>query len=78
MFLWSLIFGFVLQICIESIFPVNEEVKMCISQAANSIGLKEIPKFKVEMGDEQDWVSKNQVSLLVNRGGMVYTKCFTF
>ncbi|XP_013621136.1 PREDICTED: ribosomal protein L11 methyltransferase [Brassica oleracea var. oleracea] len=50
------------EICIESIFPVNEEVKMCISQAANSIGLKEIPKFKVEMGDEQDWVSKNQES----------------
>ncbi|CAN6842252.1 unnamed protein product [Brassica oleracea] len=52
------------EICIESIFPVNEEVKMCISQAANSIGLKEIPKFKVEMGDEQDWVTKNQASLL--------------
>ncbi|XP_013676252.2 ribosomal protein L11 methyltransferase-like [Brassica napus] len=50
------------EICIESIFPVNEEVKMCISQAANSIGLKEIPKFKVEMGDEQDWVTKNQES----------------
>ncbi|CAN7039113.1 hypothetical protein IGI04_005631 [Brassica rapa subsp. trilocularis] len=50
------------EICIESIFPVNEEVKMCISQAANSIGLKEIPKFKVELGDEQDWVTKNQES----------------
>ncbi|XP_010446245.1 PREDICTED: uncharacterized protein LOC104729037 isoform X2 [Camelina sativa] len=48
------------EICIESIFPVHEEVKMCISQAANSIGLKEIPKFKVEMGDEQDWITKNQ------------------
>ncbi|ESQ43097.1 hypothetical protein EUTSA_v10015851mg [Eutrema salsugineum] len=48
------------EICIESIFPVNEEVKMCISQAANSIGLKEIPKFKVEMGDELDWITKNQ------------------
>lgn len=63
MFLWSLIFEVYLQICIESIFPVNEEVKMCISQAADSIGLKEIPKFKVELGDEQDWVTKNQVSL---------------
>ena len=58
-----LIFEVYLQICIESIFPVNEEVKMCISQAADSIGLKEIPKFKVELGDEQDWVTKNQVSL---------------
>jgi ribosomal protein L11 methyltransferase len=48
------------EICIESIFPVHEEVKMCISQAANSIGLKEIPKFKVEMGDELDWITKNQ------------------
>ncbi|KAJ0246236.1 Ribosomal protein L11 methyltransferase-like protein [Hirschfeldia incana] len=48
------------EICIESIFPVHEEVKMCISQAANSIGLKEIPKFKVELGDEQDWLTKNQ------------------
>ncbi|KAJ4911366.1 ribosomal protein L11 methyltransferase-related [Raphanus sativus] len=35
---------------------------MCISQAANSIGLKEIPKFKVELGDEQDWITKNQES----------------
>ncbi|EFH40551.1 hypothetical protein ARALYDRAFT_495472 [Arabidopsis lyrata subsp. lyrata] len=48
------------EICIELIFPVHEEVKMCISQAANSIGLKEIPKFKVEIGDEQDWITKNQ------------------
>ncbi|CAH8360293.1 unnamed protein product [Eruca vesicaria subsp. sativa] len=48
------------EICIESIFPVHEEVKMCISQAANSIGLKEIPKFNVELGDEQDWITKNQ------------------
>ncbi|KAH0896822.1 hypothetical protein HID58_046390 [Brassica napus] len=52
------------EICIESIFPVNEEVKMCISQAANSIGLKEIPKFKVEMGDEQDW--RACITLLVH------------
>ncbi|XP_020889497.1 uncharacterized protein LOC9300368 isoform X2 [Arabidopsis lyrata subsp. lyrata] len=29
-------------------------------EAANSIGLKEIPKFKVEIGDEQDWITKNQ------------------
>ncbi|KAL1206599.1 hypothetical protein V5N11_027166 [Cardamine amara subsp. amara] len=50
------------EICIESIFPVDQEVKMCISQAANSIGLKEIPKFKVEMGDELDWITKNQES----------------
>ncbi|KAL0824607.1 hypothetical protein Bca101_048284 [Brassica carinata] len=50
-------------ICIESIFPVNEEVKMCISQAANSIGLKEIPKFKVEMGDEQDWESFQPIEI---------------
>ncbi|VVB15875.1 unnamed protein product [Arabis nemorensis] len=48
------------EICIESIFPVHEEVKMCISHAADSIGLKEIPKFKVEMGDEHDWITKNQ------------------
>lgn len=41
---------------------------MCISQAANSIGLKEIPKFNVEMGDEQDWITKNQVSFNFNKG----------
>jgi len=40
---------------------------MCISQAANSIGLKEIPKFKVEMGDELDWITKNQVSSEFNK-----------
>ncbi|CAA7049095.1 unnamed protein product [Microthlaspi erraticum] len=50
------------EICVESIFPVDQEVKMCISQAANSIGLKEIPNFQVEMGDEIDWIAKNQES----------------
>lgn len=44
---------------------------MCISQAANSIGLKEIPKFKVEMGDEQDWITKNQVSSEFNKGRII-------
>lgn len=49
---------------------MHEEVKMCISLAADSIGLKEMPKFKVEMGDEHDWITKNQVSLELTRGSI--------
>ncbi|XP_010537033.1 PREDICTED: uncharacterized protein LOC104811875 [Tarenaya hassleriana] len=50
------------EIRIDSIFPVDGEVKMCISQAADLVGLKEIPNYEVEMGEEYDWVTKTQES----------------
>lgn len=54
------------QICIDSIFPEGEDVKTCISRAADSISLKEMPSYEVKMGEQFDWIKKTQVNLLVN------------
>lgn len=35
---------------------------MCLSQAANSIGLKETPPYEVNLGDQYEWVRKTQES----------------
>lgn len=32
-----------------------------LSQAADSIGLKEIPAYEVKMGKQCDWIRKTQV-----------------
>ncbi|KAJ8755096.1 hypothetical protein K2173_016799 [Erythroxylum novogranatense] len=45
---------------INSIFLEYEDVGMCISQAANSIGLEEIPTYEVNSGKQCDWVQKTQ------------------
>jgi hypothetical protein len=37
---------------------------MCLSQAANSIGLKETPPYEVNLGDQYEWVRKTQVDFL--------------
>ncbi|KAL5565284.1 hypothetical protein UlMin_028448 [Ulmus minor] len=50
------------EICIDSIFPEDEDVSMCISHAADSIGLKQIPKYEVKLGDQYDWIKKTQES----------------
>ncbi|CAK7327759.1 unnamed protein product [Dovyalis caffra] len=50
------------EVCIDSIFPECELVDVCISQAADSIGLKEIPTYEVKSGDQYDWVRKTQES----------------
>ncbi|OMO88935.1 Ribosomal protein L11 methyltransferase [Corchorus capsularis] len=50
------------EICIESIFPELEDVDVCISQAADSIGLKEIPSYEVKKGEHHDWIKKTQES----------------
>lgn len=52
-----------MQIYIESIFPESEDVDVCISQAADSVGLKEIPSYEVKIGEQYDWIKKTQVSL---------------
>jgi hypothetical protein len=53
-----------MQISINSIFPEGEDVNVCISHAANSIGLNEIPHYEVKMGDQYGWIKKTQVDLL--------------
>ncbi|XP_022733494.1 uncharacterized protein LOC111287303 [Durio zibethinus] len=50
------------EICIESIFPELEDVDVCISQAADSIGLKEIPSYEVKAGEQYDWIKQTQES----------------
>lgn len=52
-----------IQIWIRSTFNVDQDVKCCISLAANSVGLKEIPIYKVEMHDNVDWIKKSQVMI---------------
>ncbi|XAR56522.1 hypothetical protein NMG60_11037046 [Bertholletia excelsa] len=48
------------EITISSIFSDCEDVKKCISHAADSIGLKETPIYKVTKGDHSDWIKKSQ------------------
>ncbi|KAH6834829.1 ribosomal protein L11 methyltransferase-like protein [Perilla frutescens var. hirtella] len=51
------------EIWIGSTFDVDEDVKECISRAANSVGLKEIPNYKVEkQEDHTDWIKQSQES----------------
>ncbi|KAL5736386.1 hypothetical protein ACOSQ2_031174 [Xanthoceras sorbifolium] len=50
------------EIYIDSIFPEHEDVNACISQAADSIGLKEIPTYEVKMGEHCDWIKETQES----------------
>ncbi|KAJ4726351.1 Ribosomal protein L11 methyltransferase [Melia azedarach] len=50
------------EIYIDSIFPECEDVLECISNAANSIGLKEIPHYEVKTGEQWDWIKKTQES----------------
>ncbi|KAH1063553.1 hypothetical protein J1N35_028540 [Gossypium stocksii] len=50
------------EICIESIFPESEDVDVCISQAADSVGLKMIPSYEVKTGEHYDWIKKTQES----------------
>ncbi|XP_004293020.1 PREDICTED: ribosomal protein L11 methyltransferase-like [Fragaria vesca subsp. vesca] len=51
-----------MQICITSIFPEGEDVDTCISHAADSISLKEIPRYEVTIGEQYDWIKKTQES----------------
>ena len=53
-----------MQIYIDSIFPECEDVDECILNAANSIGLKETPRYEVKMGEQCNWIKKTQVCLL--------------
>ncbi|KAI5662513.1 hypothetical protein M9H77_21836 [Catharanthus roseus] len=50
------------EICVNSIFPIGENVKECISHAVDSIGLKEIPSYDVAVQDHIDWIKESQES----------------
>lgn len=55
--------AYLLQICISSIFHEVEDINVSISHAADSIGLKEIPRYEVKIDDEEDWMKRSQVNL---------------
>ncbi|XP_024027864.1 uncharacterized protein LOC21392937 isoform X2 [Morus notabilis] len=50
------------EICINSIFPEGHDINSCISHAADSIGLKELPRYEVRVGEQYDWIKKTQES----------------
>lgn len=50
-----------LQIWISSTFDVSQDVKDCIFRAADSVSLKNIPSYEVEMHDHTDWIKQSQV-----------------
>ncbi|KAK7342771.1 hypothetical protein VNO80_25727 [Phaseolus coccineus] len=51
------------EICISSIFPEVEDINVSILHAADSIGLKEIPRYEVKIYEEDDWMKRSQESL---------------
>ncbi|KAG6393770.1 hypothetical protein SASPL_144341 [Salvia splendens] len=48
------------EIWIGSTFDVEQDVNECIALAADSVGLQEIPKYKVEKQDHMDWIKQTQ------------------
>ncbi|KAL5730483.1 hypothetical protein ACHQM5_003296 [Ranunculus cassubicifolius] len=50
------------EICINSIFTECQDVNTCISHAADSIGLREIPNYKVIVDDTCKWIEQSQES----------------
>ncbi|CAA0816000.1 ribosomal protein L11 methyltransferase-related [Striga hermonthica] len=50
------------QIWISSTFNISQDVKDCVDRASDSVGLKELPIYKVEMHDHTDWIKQTQES----------------
>ncbi|XP_008463688.2 uncharacterized protein LOC103501776 isoform X2 [Cucumis melo] len=48
------------EIYVDSIFLDGQDVSKCISYAADSVGLKELPFYEVTIGDQHDWLKKSQ------------------
>ncbi|XP_016182339.1 uncharacterized protein LOC107624352 [Arachis ipaensis] len=48
------------EVCVSSIFLEGEDINMSISHAADSIGLKEIPRYEVKIIEEDDWMKGAQ------------------
>ncbi|KAL2457689.1 ribosomal protein L11 methyltransferase-related [Abeliophyllum distichum] len=51
-----------MQLWISSIFTVSQDVNECILLAVDSVGLKEMPSYEVEMHDHTDWIKQTQES----------------
>ncbi|KAF9590164.1 hypothetical protein IFM89_031768 [Coptis chinensis] len=60
----SFVYLVTLQICISSIYTDCQDVGSCISHAADSIGLTEIPSYKVIADDNDEWIRKTQESFV--------------
>nr|XP_029148243.1 uncharacterized protein LOC112744904 isoform X3 [Arachis hypogaea]XP_029153915.1 uncharacterized protein LOC112798193 isoform X3 [Arachis hypogaea] len=45
----------------------GEDINMSISHAADSIGLKEIPRYEVKIIEEDDWMKGAQVQNLLQK-----------
>ncbi|RDX88455.1 hypothetical protein CR513_29940, partial [Mucuna pruriens] len=66
-----------LQICISSIFPEVEDINVIISHAADSIGMKEIPKYEVKV-NEEDWMKRSQANLcFFHSSFFLFIVCFS-
>lgn len=50
------------EICISSIYDISKDVQKSISHAADSIGLKDLPSYKVVKGYHSDWIKEIQES----------------
>ncbi|XP_030460912.1 uncharacterized protein LOC115681193 isoform X2 [Syzygium oleosum] len=50
------------EISINSIFLPSEDVDASVSNAADSIGLKDVPEYDIEVCEQEDWVKKTQES----------------
>ncbi|XP_048130121.1 ribosomal protein L11 methyltransferase isoform X2 [Rhodamnia argentea] len=50
------------EISINSIFLPSEDVDASVSNAADSIGLKDVPVYDIEVCEQEDWVTKTQES----------------
>lgn len=50
------------EICISSIYDISKDVRKSITHAADSIGLKDLPSYKVTKGYHSDWIKDIQES----------------
>lgn len=50
------------EICISSIYDISKDVRKSITHAADSIGLKDLPSYKVIKGYHSDWIKDIQES----------------
>ncbi|KAF8024099.1 hypothetical protein BT93_F1333 [Corymbia citriodora subsp. variegata] len=50
------------EISIQTIYLPSEDVDASVSSAADSIGLKDIPEYDIEVCEQEDWVKKTQES----------------
>ncbi|XP_068657516.1 uncharacterized protein [Aristolochia californica] len=48
------------EIFISSIFTGDQDLDRCISKAADSIGLDDVPPFEITTGEDCDWVKNSQ------------------